>query len=199
MSAPDSPHLPADPATLAFLARRQSQAAKLFTDPTPGRAELERILAIALRTPDHGKLEPWRLIVLARPDFALLADLAQARADEIGADPETAEKGRGQFERARLAVAVIFSPKASTKTPEAEQFLSAGALCMNLLTAATAAGWGANWLSGWPSHDEIFRARAFGCTPAERVAGIVHIATPGNALPDRPRPDPARVVQWGLR
>lgn len=183
---------------LDFLATRLSQPAKMFEDPVPSRAELEEILRLALRVPDHGKLEPWRLIVLERADFTRLADLAETRAKELGADAEKIEKGRGQFDRGRLAVAVISSPKASDKIPPAEQVLSAGALCMNLLTVACAAGWGANWLTGWPAHDEVFRTRAFGCTAEERIAGIVHIATPGRRFAERPRPDPAQVVQWGL-
>ncbi|MGA0540096.1 nitroreductase family protein [Neotabrizicola sp. VNH66] len=188
-----------NPAALDFLAARLSQPAKLFTLPVPDRAALEPILIAALRVPDHGKLEPWRLIVLGAEDFPRLADLAEARAKELGADAEQTEKGRGQFDRGLLAVAVISSPKPSGKIPLAEQVLSAGALCLNLVTVATAAGWGANWLSGWPAHDPVFRARAFGCTEAETVAGIVHIGTPRSPAPDRPRPVLEHVVQWGLR
>lgn len=190
----------ASPEAFAFLETRRSAPAKLFTDPVPGRAELERILAAALRVPDHGKLEPWRLIVLGAAEFPRLADLAEARARELGGDDEKIAKGRGQYDLGRLAVAVISSPKDSEKIPQSEQLLSAGALCMNLVHAATAAGWGACWLTGWPAHDPVFRARAFGCSEGETVAGIVHIATPPATLPpDRPRPDPARLVQWGLR
>lgn len=187
-----------NPAALDFLSRRQSQAAKLFTGPVPSRAELEPILTAALRVPDHGKLEPWRLIVLTRPDMARLADLAEARARETGGDAERIEKGRGQFDRGGLAVVVISSPQDVPKIPRTEQLLSAGALCLGLVNAATAAGWGANWLTGWVSHDAEFCARAFGCHAGETVAGIVHIGTPGAPAPERPRPDLARVVQWGL-
>ncbi len=187
-----------NPAALDFLSRRKSQAAKLFTGPVPSRAELEPILTAALRVPDHGKLEPWRLIVLTRPDMVRLADLAEARARETGGDAERIEKGRGQFDRGGLAVVVISSPQDVPKIPVAEQLLSAGALCLGLVNAASAAGWGANWLTGWVSHDAEFCARAFGCRPGETVAGIVHIGTPGAPAPERPRPDLARVVQWGL-
>ena len=187
-----------NPAALDFLARRQSQPAKLFAGPVPSRAELEPILTAALRVPDHGKLEPWRLIVLTRPDMARLADLAEARARALGGDAEKIDKGRGQFDRGGLAVVVISSPQEVPKIPRAEQLLSAGALCLGLVNAATAAGWGANWLTGWVSHDAPFCAEAFGCTPAETVAGIIHIGTPGTPAPERPRPDLARVVQWGL-
>ena len=185
-------------AAFDFLARRQSQPAKLFAGPVPTRAELEPILTAALRVPDHGKLEPWRLIVLARPDMVRLAEMAEARARALGGDAEKIDKGRGQFDRGGLAVVVISSPQDVPKIPQAEQVLSAGALCLGLVNAATAAGWGANWLTGWVSHDAAFVAEAFGCTGAETVAGIVHIGTPGSPALERPRPDLARVVRWGL-
>lgn len=188
----------ANPAAFAFLATRQSQPAKLYAGPVPSRAALEPILTAALRVPDHGKLEPWRLIVLTRPDMVRLADLAEARARALGGDAEKIDKGRGQFDRGGVAVVVISAPQAVAKVPVAEQVLSAGALCLGLVNAATAAGWGANWLTGWVAHDADFCARAFGCSPGETVAGIVHIGTPGTAAPERPRPDLARVVQWGL-
>jgi nitroreductase len=186
----------ANTAALAFLATRRSLPAKTFTGPVPTRAELQDILTIALRVPDHGKLEPWRMIVLDRPAMARLADLAEARALELGLDGDKIAKGRGQFDLGHLAVVVISSPKGAEKVPLAEQVLSAGALCMNVVHAATAAGWGACWLSGWPSHDAQFRSRAFGCTGEETVAGIIHIATPSVTPPERPRPDLGAIVTW---
>lgn len=185
-------------AAFDFLARRQSQPAKLFAGPVPTRAELEPILTAALRVPDHGKLEPWRLIVLTRPDMVRLAGMAEARARALGGDAEKIDKGRGQFDRGGVAVVVISSPQDVPKIPQAEQVLSAGALCLGLVNAATAAGWGANWLTGWVSHDTVFAAEAFGCKAGEAVAGIVHIGMPGSPAPERPRPDLARVVRWGL-
>lgn len=183
-------------AVLDHLSTRQSYPAKVMTGPAPSRDEVLAILAAATRVPDHGKLEPWRLLVVEKPAMARLAILAEARAHEIGADAEKIEKGRGQFDRGHLAVVVIASPKASEKIPPVEQLLSAGALCMNILHAATAAGWGANWLTGWVSHDPVFAARAFGCAEGETVAGIIHIATPAAPLPDRPRPDLSRIVTF---
>ena len=187
-----------NPTALAFLARRQSRPAKLMTGPVPDRAALSDILTVALRVPDHGKLEPWRLVVVDRADMARLADLAEARAVALGGAAEKIAKGRGQFDKGQLAVVVISSPKASDKVPQAEQVLSAGALCFGVVTAAEAAGWAACWLSGWPSHDRGFVAAAFGCAPHESVAGIVHIATYDGAVTDRPRPDPAALISWGL-
>ena len=177
-----------------FLATRRSRPAKLFAAPVPSRDELAQILTAALRVPDHGKLEPWRLVVIEKPAFARLAGLAEARAREMG-DEERIAKGRGQYDLGQLAVAVIASPKEG-KVPEVEQLHSAGALCMNIVNAATAAGWGANWLTGWPAHDEAFRTRAFGCTAQETIAGIIHIGTPPADGPDRLRPDLARLVTW---
>ena len=186
----------ANPEAFAFLARRRSRPAKLFTLPVPGPDQLRPILDAALRVPDHGKLEPWRLQVLQGAAFARLADLAEARARELGGDAVMVEKGRGQFDRGLLAVVVISSPKGVEKVPLAEQRASAAALCMNLVNAAEAAGWGANWLTGWPAHDAVFTARAFGCTGDEQVMGLIHIATPPADAPDRPRPDPDRLVTW---
>ena len=183
-------------AALAFLAARRSRPAKLFTHPIPDRDQVTEILTAATRVPDHGKLEPWRLIVVQGAGFQRLADLAEAIATEQGGDAERIAKGRGQFDAGKLAVVVIASPKPSPKIPAVEQLMSAAALCMNLVNAAEAAGWGACWLTGWPAHDAEFAARAFGCTAGETVAGIVHIATPPADAHDRPRPDLGRIVTW---
>ncbi len=183
-------------AALAFLKARRSRPAKLFSFPVPTRPELEEILTAATRVPDHGKLEPWRLIVVQGAAFARLADLAEARARELGGDAEMISKGRGQYDLGKLAVVVIASPRPSPKIPLAEQQASAAALCFGIVNAAEAAGWGACWLTGWPAHDATFAARAFGCSAEETVAGIVHIATPPEDGPDRPRPDLARIVTW---
>lgn len=186
-----------DPAAFAFLSARRSHSAKLFRAPVPSRAELEPILTAATRVPDHGKLEPWRLVVVQQPAMARLADLAEARARETGGDAEKIGKGRGQYDQGLLAVVVISSPKPVEKIPLAEQRASAAALCMNLVNAAEAAGWGACWLTGWPAHDPVFAARAFGCQGEEAVMGIIHIATPPTEdAPDRPRPDLGRIVSY---
>jgi nitroreductase len=181
-------------AALAFLKSRRSRPAKLFTFPVPSRPELEEILSAATRVPDHGKLEPWRLVVVSGAAFARLADLAEARAQELGGDAEMIAKGRGQYDLGKLAVAVIASPKPSPKIPAVEQLMSAAALAFGIVNAAEAAGWGACWLTGWPAHDAGFAARAFGCAEGETVAGIVHIGTPPEDGPDRPRPDLKRLV-----
>lgn len=184
-------------AAFDFLATRASYPSKAMTGPAPDRAALEPILAAALRVPDHGNLQPWRLVVGGREALSRWADLGEARAREMGDDPVRIEKGRGQFDRSHLAVVVIARPVPAEKVPEIEQTLSAGALCLNLVNAASAAGWGAQWLTGWVAHDRAFITRAFGCTVGEWVAGIVHIGTRGPAAaPDRPRPDLSQVVTW---
>ena len=179
-----------------FLATRQSYPSKALQGPAPDRAALEPILRAALRVPDHGNLQPWRLVVGYRPALARWADIGEARARELGDDPVRIEKGRGQFDRSHCAVVVIAAPKPGDKVPEIEQTLSAGALCAGLVNAASAAGWGAQWLTGWVSHDRPFITRAFGCTPQEWVAGIIHIGTRAAPAPDRPRPDLSQTVIW---
>ena len=180
----------------AFLAARRSHPAKLLTAPAPDRAALTAILAAALRVPDHGKLEPWRLIVLERPALERLTAAARARGTEQGLDAETTAKGEGQFARSPLCVAVVASPRPSEKIPQVEQTLSAGALCLGVVNAALAAGWGACWLTGWPAYDRALVEGALGLAPEEWIAGFVHIGTIGPAAPDRPRPDLSRVVTW---
>ncbi len=185
-----------NPAALEFLRTRRSRPAKTLTTPVPSRDALRPLLEAAARTPDHGKLEPWRFIVLERDALLRLAEAVRARGPEIGIEPEKVEKGALQYADAHLAVAVISAPKPSDKIPEIEQVLSAGAVCLALLNAALAAGWGANWLSGWASHDPEFCRTALGLSPGERVAGLIHIGTETSAPPERPRPDLVAITTW---
>jgi nitroreductase len=179
-----------------FLQHRRSVPAKTLSLPVPDRGELMPLLTAAARSPDHGKLEPWRFIVLEKPAMARLADLAASRALTLGYDAEKTGKGRSQFDLGNLAVVVVFSPKTTEKVPHVEQLFSAGAVCLSLLNAALAAGWGANWLSGWPSHDTVFCAEGLGLQAAEQVAGIIHIGTALTLPPDRPRPDLDQITTW---
>lgn len=185
-----------NPAALDFLLTRRSRPAKTLAEPVPDRGTLETLLTAAARTPDHGKLEPWRFIVLGKGAMPRLAQAAQARGEALGLDPEQIIKGRGQFDQGHLAVAVIEVQKPSEKIPPLEQTYSAGAVCLALLNAALAAGWGANWLSGWPSHDRDFMQSALGLEAHERIAGLIHIGTETSAPPDRPRPDITQITTW---
>ncbi|MCZ4354338.1 nitroreductase [Roseovarius aestuarii] len=184
------------PETLDFLQRRRSRPAKTLGLPVPDRDALRPLLTAALRSPDHGKLEPWRLIVLERAALQRLAGLVATRGAALGRDTEEIEKAQSQYGMAHLAVAVIEVQKPSAKIPAIEQTYSAGAVCLALLNAALAAGWGANWLSGWASHDSEFTAQGLGLKEGERVAGLIHIGTETNAPPERPRPDTDALTTW---
>lgn len=185
-----------NPAALEFLQSRRSRPAKTLVAPAPTRAELIPLLTAAVRSPDHGKLEPWRFIVLEKGAMPRLADLTENCGRTLGKTPEDIAKARNQFDMGHLCVAVIEVQKPSPKVPPIEQSYSAGAVCLALLNAALAAGWGANWLSGWQSHDREFCKRAFGLAENERVAGLIHIATEGTAPPERPRPDIDAITDW---
>ncbi|MDH2327518.1 nitroreductase [Cereibacter sp. SYSU M97828] len=185
----------AKPAVTEFLLSRRSRPAKTLAMPVPSREELGPILTAAARSPDHGKLEPWRFVVIGPGAMARLAALTEERATTLRLDEEKRAKGRQQFDQGNLAVMVVASPKESDKIPQIEQTLSVGAVCLSLLNAAEAAGWGANWLTGWPAHDRGF-VEALGLRPEEWVAGIVHIGTETSAPPDRPRPDVAAITTW---
>lgn len=186
----------ARPEVLDFLLTRRSRPAKTLTTPVPDRDTLSPILEAAARTPDHGKLEPWRFIVLETAALDRLANVAVARAGILGKDEIVSEKNRRQFADADLAIAVVCAPVASEKVPEVEQILSAGAVCLAMLNAALASGWGANWLTGWMAFDPAFLSKGLGLEDGEFVAGFIHIGTETNPPPERPRPDMAAKTEW---
>ncbi len=186
----------ANTAALDFLLSRRSYPARLLRAPVPEGDTLRAILTAAVRVPDHGKLEPWRLVVLEKAALARIARAVAARGTALGIDPEKVAKSTAQYADADLAVLVIAVPKQSEKVPQVEQTLSAGAVCLTLAQAVTAAGFGANWLTGWPLADDELLRGTFGLQPGEWPAGIVHIGTVAEAPPDRPRPDLSRVVTW---
>ncbi|MEM6409655.1 MAG: nitroreductase [Pseudomonadota bacterium] len=183
-------------AALDFLLTRRSRPAKTLTTPAPDRAALAQILTAAARTPDHGKLEPWRFIVLQPAALTRLASLARSRGAELGHDPDKLNKVAAMFENAPLSVAVVASPKPSEKIPEVEQTLSAGAVCLALLNAALASGWGANWLTSWAAFDRDFLDRGLNLASHEFVAGFLHLGTETSTPPDRPRPDLDAITEW---
>ena len=185
-----------NPDALAFLQARRSRPAKTLAMPVPDRDTLTQLLTIAARTPDHGKLEPWRFIVIEKAAMPRMAKIAQARGEALELPLEQITKGRDQFDKGHLAVAVIEVQKPSEKIPPIEQTYSAGAVCLALLNAALAAGWGANWLSGWPSHDRGFLQKALSLKDHERVAGFIHIATETITPQDRPRPELGDITSW---
>lgn len=181
---------------LEFLLSRRSRPAKTLTGPVPSHDEVMPMLQAAARTPDHGKLEPWRFLVLERKALDRLAGLTVARGTALGKDADAIEKSRRQFADADLVVAVVSAPVASEKVPEVEQVLSAGAACLALLNAALASGWGANWLTGWMALDRAFLSEGLGLEVSEFVAGFIHIGTETRVPPERPRPDLNAKISW---
>jgi nitroreductase len=181
---------------MEFFLTRRSRPAKTLTTPVPDRPAIEVLLTAAARTPDHGKLEPWRFIVLQDAALMRLAELVPQRGVLLNIPGDKIDKAVAAFADAGLVIAVIESPKASDKVPQIEQTYSAGAVCLSLVNAALAAGWGANWLSGWPSHDRTFAEYGLGLAPHERIAGFIHIGTETSTPPDRPRPDIAAITTW---
>jgi nitroreductase len=179
--------------TLEFLLTRRSRPAKLLGGPGPDRGQIETLLKAAARVPDHGKLEPWRFIVLRGEGLARLASAIRSRATRTGDDPE---KGALAFEQAPVAIAVVAVTRPSDKIPPIEQTLSAGAVCLGLLNAALASGWGANWLTGWPAYDRTILGDELGLRSREWIAGFIHVGTANSAPPERPRPDIAAITTW---
>ena len=172
---------------LSLLETRRSGKPREMVGPGPSQAELERILTIAVRTPDHGKLFPWRFVTIAhdqREAFALLLRRA-LQAEDPCAGPAHHEAA-DQFARQQGALIVLVSaPVHGHKIPVWEQELSCGAAAMNLLTATHAMGFVAGWLTGWQAYSEMVRS-AF-CGPGERIAGFIFIGHPGRELEERPR------------
>ncbi len=187
---------PKRPHVMDFLQTRRSSPAKTLSLPVPGRGQLEPILAAGLRVPDHGKLEPWHLLVLERQALIRLAGLVDRLGPMRGLTRERVEKTRRQFADAHLAIAVVSAPLPSPKVPASEQQLSAGAVCLSLLNAALASGWGANWLTGWMATDREFLNTGLQLAPSETIAGFIHIGTAPNPTPERPRPDIGAKTTW---
>lgn len=177
------------PETLSFLRTRRSHPPRTLSGPPPTRDELMALLELGARVPDHGKLEPWRFVVLERAALDRLAPLLADQVAAEGADAAAVEKARSAFD-SPLIVAVVSSPVDSPKIPQWEQVLSAGAVCLELLNAALASGFGAAWLTG-PAAQPAFARAHLGLEPGEQVVGLIHIGQRGATPPDRPRPDVA--------
>lgn len=185
------------PEVLDFLLTRRSRPAKTLGERAPDRAGLERLLTAASRVPDHGKLVPWRFLVLSDAGRRRrLAELAAEHLARAGHDPARIEKDAGAFLQGGVVVAVISAPVGSDKVPRWEQEFAAANVCLTLLNAALAAGWGANWLTGPLVRDPGFLAEAFGCKAGETVAGFVHIGDETVVPADRDRPDVPAITTW---
>ncbi|HEU0043196.1 nitroreductase [Sphingomonas sp.] len=179
---------------LKALATRRSGKPRDLGAPGPSDAELHQMLSIAARTPDHGKLAPWRFVTIAadqRRDFADLLARAYTQANPQAAAHDI-DSARAFAFQAPALVVILSAPVPGHKVPVWEQELSAGAVTMNLLHAAHALGFAAGWLTGWAAFSDTVRA-AFG-PDGTRIAGFVFIGTPQRPLEERPRPDLATLV-----
>ncbi len=186
---------------LEFLAKRRSTPIKIFDTnaigPTP--EQLDGLLQIAARVPDHRKLEPWRFIIIEGDARAKLGEAIAdiRRAEDPNASEADIKEDKLRFLRAPVVVIVVSSPDHGHKTPVWEQELSAGAACMNLLLASRAAGWSGAWLSEWCAFSKGIDT-ILELSSAERVAGFIYIGQSLPPVPERPRPNMAlKVTRWG--
>lgn len=180
-----------------YLNVRRSTPAPQLTEPGPSRDELEEILRLTVRVPDHGKIAPWRFIVIRGEERQRLGEaalqLALKKNPELSVDFQSVERAR--FMRAPVVVAVISKAGPHVKIPEWEQVMSAGAVCLNLLMAVNAHGYAANWLTEWVSYDPDF-LRELDVGEGEKVAGFIYAGSTTFPPVERPRPELNDVVTW---
>lgn len=174
--------------TLALLSQRRSTKVAQLRAPAPSGADLEALIALAARAPDHGKLGPWRFVVIEGEGRARAGAALEAAAAE-----ERRESAAMLFARAPLCVMVVSSPKPSAKVPEWEQILSAGAVCYGLLIGAHAMGYAGCWLTEWPAFDARARA-ALGLADDERIAGFVYLGSAAEPPLERERAEAAQRI-----
>jgi nitroreductase len=174
---------------LSLLLQRHSAPSRQLGEPAPAGDELEALLLAAIRVPDHGKLEPFRLILLRGEAKHVFGERLSALSQRLHPDlPESKrEKERTRYEFAPLVVVVVARPDRDSKVPVIEQQLSAGCVAYNLLLGAEALGYGAQWLTGWAAYDRE-AAAILGLADGEQVIGFVHIGTSQIEVPDRERP-----------
>lgn len=187
----------ANPALLDYFKTRRSVGIGFLAEPGPNANELEQILTIGTRVPDHGKLTPWRLVIWegearakAGEKLAAIAKLNNPAAEDAALDAD-----RRHFLPAPLTIGVVFSPKQSPKIPELEQFMSAVNVCFALEHAAFASGFAATWMSRWVLFDAAAQ-QALGARGGERFVGFIHIGTAKMKPEDRPRPPLDSVVSY---
>jgi nitroreductase len=181
--------------TMALLARRRSAPALALGQPGPLPEEIEKILAIAARVPDHGKLAPWRFIVFAgegRDRAGAIVAEVFAKANPAADEAQLATERR-RFSLAPLVIGIVSRAGPHQKIPEWEQVLSAGAVCMNLIIAANALGYASVWLTEWYAYERTILDR-LGLAEHEKIAGFVHIGSAPGPRDDRPRPVLADIV-----
>jgi nitroreductase len=182
---------------LAFLKTRKSASAKAIGGPGPNSAQLLDMLSMAVRVPDHGKLNPWRFIVFEGEARTSVGEEFAERFAELHPDypADAVNFQKGLFTRAPVVVAVVSTAAEHFKIPIWEQQMSAAAVCFNLVLAAQAHGFDAQWQSDWVAYDDGAKA-AMGIALTENVAGLIYIGTTSVALEDRPRPDATSLTTY---
>ena len=183
---------------LRLLQTRRSALAKAMKGPGPSAEQIDQLLEMAVRVPDHGKLSPWRFILFEGEGRVKIGEVLARRWRQLHPDHsnETVDQQRQTFMRAPLVIAVVSSITDTVKIPAWEQEMSAGALCHNLLLGATALGFGSQWISGWCAFDDTV-LKAMGLASHEKIAGFVYVGTASEELSDRPRPDhKALTTHW---
>lgn len=185
----------ANPTLIDYFTKRRSVTLPFLAEPGPNAEELTTILEIGMRVPDHGKLAPWRLVIIGGEKRVEAGEmLAQIAAENRpNASAEELEIERKQFLPAPLTIMVVSTAAIHPKVPEVEQFLSAGCVALNLVHGANAFGYAAQWITRWFAFDERAK-RGFGVAPEEQIVGFVHIGTPEIKPEERDRPQAADIV-----
>jgi nitroreductase len=187
-------NLPA-PHAIDLLLSRRSGSAKAMQEPGPSGEQLAQILQAGARAPDHGKLFPWRFIVIEGKGRERAGDILAEVMQAEGARDKQVEEERGRFLRAPVVVGVVSAAREQHKIPVWEQELSAGAVCQNVLIAATALGFVGNWITEWYAYHPVVKDR-LGLKAGERFAGFIYLGTAKEALEERPRPEMDRIVSF---
>ena len=183
------------PEAIDLLLSRRSGSAKAMGKPGPDKKQLADILKAGARAPDHGKLFPWRFIIFEGDGRKRAGDVLAAAAAADGERDKQVEEERDRFLRAPVVIGVVSAARELHKIPVWEQELSAGAVCQNILVAATALGFVGNWLTEWYAYHPAVK-QGLGLKAGERVAGFIYLGTARDELEERPRPDMEKIVSW---
>jgi len=187
-----------NPTTYDLLMNRRSIVAREMAGPGPDDDILQKIMAAGMRVPDHGKLAPWRFIVLRGEDQEKLGHVIADALVKAGTKEATAEKMKGYATQGPVLVISVFSPHVDHPAiPMWEQELSAGASCQNMLVAATALGYASQWLTSWGAFDKNVMA-GLGLAPHERISGLMFFGNQQKEPTERPRPNPEDHITWGF-
>ncbi len=180
--------------TITLLETRRSAMLRDMGEPGPDAAQLQTLLRIGARVPDHGKLAPWRFIVIKGAAREKLGDvLARASENNVQDKDGRTAAGTNRFARVPVVVTVVSKVVDHIKIPHWEQILSAGAVCQNMLVAAAALGFNGQWITDWPAYDPAVLA-ALGLGEGERIAGFICLGTADQKPGERPRPDLEDIV-----